>query len=158
MPRNCFVSPSTSRGRFRLDPSFASRCVPLSSPSCSDTCSPSIKQTNDTEVTILCRCIIFNEPDSVAWYLVRLFLARLASKCFDIATFSCSTRILQFQFLVLLFASKLKSLFLYPLAITCRLKSDLEIWIIARKLRFAKNVSIVVPLLTKFQFSPNPGL
>jgi hypothetical protein len=41
MTRNIFQSPSASRGRFRVNPSFAARCFPLSSWTCFDTCSSS---------------------------------------------------------------------------------------------------------------------
>ena len=47
---------------------------------------------------------------------------------------------------------------LYPFPITCRLKSDSENRIVAKKLRFAEIMSIVVPLFTKFQFSAKAGL
>ncbi len=53
----------------------------------------------------------------------------------------------------------LKPPFLYhnPYPITCRLKSDSENRIVAKKLRFAAILSIVVPLFTKFQFRAKTG-
>ncbi len=46
---------------------------------------------------------------------------------------------------------------LYPYPITCRLKSDSENRIVAKKLRFTAILSIIVPLFTKFQFRAKTG-
>ncbi len=158
MTRTIFQSPSASLGHFRVDPSLAAWCVPLPPPTCFGTCSSSTKQTKYMQVNILCWGILFNQPDSLDRSLAHDFFLRLASKCFDIPTFwlllgihnsSSSSRYLR---------RNKQSQFLYPYAITCRLKSDLEIWIVASKLCFTKIMSIVVQLLTKIQFSSNLNL